>query len=95
MGSSLCPAPSSLTFMPRRIPHISGAAGSSNAQSSGARPTRPKPTNGLGVACNAVRGRLLYKQDSEPLEQFIRRKGGINACAARFSRWLGRGGARR
>jgi hypothetical protein len=25
-----------------------------------------------------------YKLDSEPLDLFIRRKGGINACAARF-----------
>jgi hypothetical protein len=31
-----------------------------------------------------------YKCDSEPLDQFIRRKGGINASAARFSRCLGR-----
>jgi hypothetical protein len=28
---------------------------------------------------------------SRALDLFIRRKGGINACAARFSRWLGRG----
>jgi hypothetical protein len=32
-----------------------------------------------------------YKPDSEPLDHFIRRKGGINACAARFTRRLGRG----
>ena len=32
-----------------------------------------------------------YKPDSEPLGRFIRRKGGINACAGRFSRRLGRG----
>jgi hypothetical protein len=31
-----------------------------------------------------------YKPESEPLDQFIQRKGGINACAAR-SRCLGRG----
>jgi hypothetical protein len=30
------------------------------------------------------------KLDSEPLDQFIRRKGGINECAARFARRLGR-----
>jgi hypothetical protein len=30
------------------------------------------------------------KRDSEALDQFIKRKGGINACAARFSRRLGR-----
>jgi hypothetical protein len=32
----------------------------------------------------------VYKSDSEFLGQFIRRKGGINECAARFSRRLGR-----
>jgi hypothetical protein len=31
-----------------------------------------------------------YKPDYEPLDQFILRKGGINECAARFSRQLGR-----
>jgi hypothetical protein len=36
-----------------------------------------------------------YKPDSEPLDHFIRRKGGINACAARFSRCLRRGAATR
>jgi hypothetical protein len=29
-----------------------------------------------------------YKPDSEALDRFVKRKGGINACAARFSRWL-------
>jgi len=38
-----------------------------------------------------MRYAAAYKADSEALEQFIQRKGGINACAARFSRWLGRG----
>jgi hypothetical protein len=33
----------------------------------------------------------VYKLDSEALDRFIRRKGGINACAGRFTRWLGRG----
>jgi hypothetical protein len=28
---------------------------------------------------------------SEQLGQFVRRKGGINTCVARFSRWSGRG----
>jgi hypothetical protein len=37
-----------------------------------------------------MRYAVAYKPDSEPLDQFIRRKGGINACAARFSRRLGR-----
>jgi hypothetical protein len=40
-----------------------------------------------------MRYAAAYKPDSEPLERFIRRNGGINECAARFSRWLrlGRG----
>jgi hypothetical protein len=42
-----------------------------------------------------MRYAVAYKPDSEPLEQFVRRKGGINACAARFTRWLGRGAPRR
>jgi hypothetical protein len=37
-----------------------------------------------------MRYAAAYKPDSEPLDQFIQRKGGINACAARFSRALGR-----
>ena len=32
-----------------------------------------------------------YKPDSEPLDRFIKRKGGINGCAARFNRSLRRG----
>jgi hypothetical protein len=31
-----------------------------------------------------------YKSDYEPLDQFIQREGGINQCAARFSRRVGR-----
>jgi bacterioferritin-associated ferredoxin len=38
-----------------------------------------------------MRHAAAYKPDSEPLDQFIKRKGGINACAARFSRRLGQG----
>jgi hypothetical protein len=38
-----------------------------------------------------LRYAAAYKPDSERLDQFIQRKGGINACAARFSRWPGRG----
>jgi hypothetical protein len=38
-----------------------------------------------------MRYAAAYKADSEPLDQFVRRKGGINACAARFTRRLGRG----
>jgi DNA-binding response OmpR family regulator len=29
---------------------------------------------------------------AERVKAVVRRKGGINACAARFSRWVGRGG---
>jgi hypothetical protein len=43
----------------------------------------------------AMRYAAACKPDSEPLDQFIRRKGGINACAARFSRCLGRAAPRR
>ena len=32
-----------------------------------------------------------FKDLKEPLRDFIRRKGGLNACAARFARRLGRG----
>jgi hypothetical protein len=38
-----------------------------------------------------MRYAAAYKPDSEPLEQFIRRKGGINACVGRFSRCVRRG----
>jgi hypothetical protein len=31
-----------------------------------------------------------YKSNSEPLAAFVQRKGGINKCAARFTRHLGR-----
>ena len=31
-----------------------------------------------------------YKLTTEPLRKFIKRKGGINACAARYARRLGR-----
>jgi hypothetical protein len=40
-----------------------------------------------------MRYAAMYKLDSEPLDQFIKRKGGINACAGRFSRCLGRSAA--
>jgi hypothetical protein len=33
-----------------------------------------------------------YKTSAEPLAAFVRRKGGINKCAARFARCLGRRG---
>jgi hypothetical protein len=38
-----------------------------------------------------MRYAAAYKRDSEALDQFIMRKGRINACATRFSRCLGRG----
>jgi hypothetical protein len=37
-----------------------------------------------------MRYAAIYKPDSEALDHFIRRKGGINACAARFSRNRGK-----
>jgi hypothetical protein len=40
----------------------------------------------------ALRYAMEYKTPAEPLAAFVRRKGGINKCAARFARWLGRGG---
>jgi hypothetical protein len=39
-----------------------------------------------------LRYALKRKSHSEPLERFIKRKGGINKCAARFSHCLGRRG---
>jgi hypothetical protein len=36
-----------------------------------------------------MRYAAAYKPDSKSLDQFVRRKGGINECAARFTRWLG------
>jgi hypothetical protein len=43
----------------------------------------------------ALRYAAVHKPDSEALDNFIMRKGRINACAARFSRCLGKGGATR
>jgi hypothetical protein len=43
----------------------------------------------------ALRYAAVHKPDSERLDQFIQRKGGINACAARFARRLGRTAASR
>jgi hypothetical protein len=37
-----------------------------------------------------MRYAAVYKPDTEALGQFIRRKGGINECAARYSERLGR-----
>jgi alkanesulfonate monooxygenase SsuD/methylene tetrahydromethanopterin reductase-like flavin-dependent oxidoreductase (luciferase family) len=42
-----------------------------------------------------MRYAAAYKRDSEPLDQLVQRKGAINACAVRFTRWLGRGRATR
>jgi hypothetical protein len=39
-----------------------------------------------------LRYAIEYKSKAEPLATFIRRKGGINACAGRFTRRLGRRG---
>jgi hypothetical protein len=40
----------------------------------------------------ALRYALEYKAHSEPLDRFIKRKGGINSCASRFTRSLGSSG---
>jgi hypothetical protein len=37
-----------------------------------------------------MRYAMEYKMNVEPLAAFVRRKGGINKCAARFTRCLGR-----
>jgi hypothetical protein len=37
-----------------------------------------------------LRYAAAYKLDTEPLELFIKRKGGINRCASRYARRLGR-----
>jgi hypothetical protein len=37
-----------------------------------------------------MRYAVAFKPDSEPLERFIRRRGGINECAARFCRCVRR-----
>jgi hypothetical protein len=39
-----------------------------------------------------MRYALRYKSHSEPLDQFVKRKGGINKCACRFVRCLKRRG---
>ena len=39
-----------------------------------------------------LRYAMEYKPSSEPLAAFVQRKGGINKCAERFARFLGRGG---
>jgi hypothetical protein len=39
----------------------------------------------------ALRYALAYKLTSEPLDQFIKRKGGINECVSRFARCIGPG----
>jgi hypothetical protein len=39
----------------------------------------------------ALRYAAEYKDLDEPLSDFIKRKGGINRCAARFAGHLGRG----
>jgi hypothetical protein len=39
-----------------------------------------------------LRYALEHKSHAEPLDRFIKRKGGINACASRFARCLGRRG---
>jgi hypothetical protein len=38
----------------------------------------------------ALRYAAEFKTNAEPIAAFVRRKGGINKCAARFARCLGR-----
>ena len=38
-----------------------------------------------------LRYAMAYKSPPEPLDAFIKRKGGINSCASRFTRWASRG----
>jgi hypothetical protein len=38
----------------------------------------------------ALKYALAYKLTSEPLDHFMKRKGGINECAAKFARHIGR-----
>ena len=70
----------------------------------------PEPFAAL-ILCTADRGKLddrmsskwsrvlryaaEFKDLDEPLRDFIKRKGGINKCASRFARRLGRGRQRR
>jgi hypothetical protein len=39
-----------------------------------------------GKWSRVMRYAAVYKSDSEALDQFVRRKGGINTCSARFTR---------
>ena len=48
-----------------------------------------------GKWSRVMRYAVGYKLVCEPLEQFVKRKGGINACAARFTRVGQRAGKRR
>ena len=43
---------------------------------------------------HALRYALQYKLYSEPLDRFMKRRAGINSCASRFGRCLGRSGPR-
>jgi hypothetical protein len=52
--------------------------------------SQPRPTSSRVMRYTGV-----CKADSEPFNRFTRRKGGVNACADRFSRGLGRDAAKR
>lgn len=78
----------------------STAAGKCFLDSSGRSPSSRPTLSGLlerriGVALAAATVPKLVVRDSEPLDRFVKRKGGINACAGRFSRRPGRGAAKR
>jgi hypothetical protein len=51
--------------------------------------TRSPPSS--PTRSRVMRYAAAQKLVSEPLDQFVQRKGGINECAARFTRWMGRG----
>ena len=62
-------------------------------QSFAARLSRQRSINGRGRNGPVLRYALRYKSHSEPLDQFIKRKGRINGCADRFTRCLERAAA--
>jgi hypothetical protein len=43
----------------------------------------------MSTLIRLMRYAAFYRPDSEPLDRFIKRKGGINACAGRFARRMG------
>jgi len=50
-----------------------------------------QPTRMRSKWSRVLRYAAEYKDLDEPLRDFIKRRGGVNECAARFARRLGRG----